>query len=146
MARGPTADRAACRAANLFLAGALALLLLVPLALAVSPDGDGLLLPGGARLPSLCLVRHLTGRPCPTCALGRSIVLAVHGRVGASWDAHRGGLVVLAWVLVQALVRLRLAVAPPRAWQWRRDAALSAASLLLLWAATVALGWTGPAT
>ncbi len=135
-------DRVSCRAVNLFLAAVLLLFALAPLALEVAPDGEGLLLPGGTRLPSLCLVRHLTGHPCPTCSLGRSIVLATHGRFGASWRTHRGGLLVLGWILIQLVARLALGARPPRAWRWRLDAGLSASSLILVWMATVALGWT----
>jgi len=127
-------DRRACRAANLFLAVALLIAALVPRALSVTPDGDGLEW-RGRRLPNVCLERHLTGQPCDTCRLGRAVVLASQGRWGDSLAQHRGGLVVWLWVAVQALWRVALAWAAPRR-RWRRlDAGLSGGSLVLVWVA-----------
>lgn len=60
----------------------------------------------GRPLPGLCVMRQLTGLPCPGCGLTRSIVSAVHGDVGDSFFYHRLGGLVFLYVLLQALTRL----------------------------------------
>ena len=127
-------DRRAYRAANLFLGVTLLLAALAPRALSVTPDGEGLEW-RGQRLPNLCLERHLSGRPCATCRLGRSVVLASQGRWSDSLAQHRGGLVLWLWLAVQALWRIALVLAAPSPRRWRLDAGLSGGSLVLVWAA-----------
>jgi hypothetical protein len=92
---------------------ALALLLLAagPRALTVSPDGARLLLPGGRALPELCLTKRTTGRECGSCHLGRSMVLATRGEFDRSIDQHPGGIILVGWIALQALVRVVLAFA-----------------------------------
>ena len=118
------------RAANLALAALCLLLLAAPRALAVTPAGDGVLLPGGVRLPELCLTKRLTGVPCSTCGITRSIVAAVHGDLAGAVEQHSGGLVLLGWVALQVPLRLALAARPRggRLPWW--DLAVTAASLL----------------
>ncbi len=33
----------------------------------------------------LCLVKHLTGVPCPTCGFTRGVLSFLHGHVGQAW-------------------------------------------------------------
>jgi len=56
----------------------------------------------GTPLPGLCMMRQLTGVPCPGCGLTRSIVSAVHGELRESFFHHRLGLAILFYVLLQA--------------------------------------------
>lgn len=128
------------RAANLALAALFLLLLAAPRALAVTPAGEGVLLPGGARLPELCLKKRLTGVPCSTCGVTRSIVAAAHGDLAGSVERHPGGLLLLAWVALQVPLRLALAAKPrgPRLPYW--DLGITAASLLAVMAAVSLIG------
>jgi hypothetical protein len=99
------------RRLNVWLAAGLLLLLAAPRVLSVSPDGAGLLLPGGHTVPELCLVKRTTGAECGSCHLGRSVVLAAQGEFGPSIDHHSGGVLLVGWVGLQALLRLVLALA-----------------------------------
>jgi len=106
-------------------------LLLAPRLLAPTPDGEGLQLPGGRRLPELCLIKRVTGHPCPTCNLGRSLVLLSRGDVAASRARHRGGLLLYGWIVFQFVARLVMAVIPlPRRW-WYADVAASMSTFLV---------------
>ena len=99
------------RMANAWLAIALLMMLAAPRLLSVSPDGARLLLPGGGVLPELCLTKRTTGRECSSCHLGRSVVLASHGNFAQSFEQHAGGVVLVAWLGLQALVRIILVFA-----------------------------------
>lgn len=124
------------RALNLALAGVSFLLFLGLGLLSPTAAGDGLALPGGARLPELCLTKRLTGEPCPSCGLGRSLVLAVHGQLRASRAQHPGGLLLLGWGGLHGLVRLALGLRARGRFTWL-DLAATAGSFLAV-AATVA--------
>lgn len=76
---------------NRFGAGAMAASLLA---------GGALWLPGPGA-PTLCPLRLLTGLPCPTCGLGHSVCLTLHGQLEAAWLENPVGP---ALVLVAALV------------------------------------------
>lgn len=96
---------------NAALAAGLLAMLAVPHALAVSPDGGRLALPGGRPVPELCLTKRATGRECSSCHLGRSVVLAAKGEMARSIVQHPGGVVLVAWTAVQAVVRVVLVLA-----------------------------------
>jgi hypothetical protein len=96
---------------NWGLALGLLILLTAPRAVTVSADGSGLLLPGGRAVPELCLTKRATGQECSSCHLGRSIVLATKGDMARSIAHHPGGVVLVAWTAVQAIVRIVLALA-----------------------------------
>ena len=68
---------------------------------------------GEARLPSLCLLRNVTGLPCPGCGLTRSWVDLVRGDLGASLGHHRLGWLIMLYVAAQA-IRHGLWLAVPR--------------------------------
>jgi len=40
------------------------------------------------QLPTACLTRRLTGVPCPTCGVGRSLHALVHGDIAGSLHYH----------------------------------------------------------
>jgi len=74
----------------------------------------GVLLAGGALvdpnrpLPvDLCLFKHLTGMPCPTCGLTRAVCHALQGDLMTSLSFHPAGIIalsiVLAWGIVAAV-------------------------------------------
>lgn len=121
-------------------AAAAALLLAAPLAFSVLPDGSGLSLLGRWTVPETCAVKLSTGRDCPTCHLGRSIVALAHGDVAASRRHHPGGSWLLGWVATQLPVRLALAWRRPSAAWWVADLAFTLATLTAVILA-VARGW-----
>ena len=133
----PVASR--YRAANLALALASLLLLLAPRALTLTPAGDGLLLPGGRRVPELCLRKRLTGEPSRSCHLGRSVVLGAQGAFEASLAQHPGGVLLVSWLALQALLRLGLGLARVSGRLWWLDLTLSAVSLLAVCSAVALL-------
>jgi hypothetical protein len=96
---------------NWGLAFGLLILLTAPRSVVVSADGSRLLLPGGRAVPELCLTKRATGQECSSCHLGRSIVLATKGDMARSIAHHPGGVVLVAWTALQALVRVVLALA-----------------------------------
>jgi hypothetical protein len=63
-----------------------------------------------------CSIRQTFGIPCPACGLTRSVLLTLHGHLGAAFEVNPGGpLVVLGLALVAALM-FALALRPaPRA-------------------------------
>lgn len=104
------------------------MVLAAPLALRVTADGTGLML-GTWRIPETCAVLLATGRQCPTCHLGRSIVALVHGDVAGSLRHHTGGVLLVGWAVLQALARLVLAWRAPDVRYWWADLSVSAVSL-----------------
>lgn len=99
---------------------------------------------GGARLPSLCVLRNTTGLPCPGCGLTRSWVDLVRGNPGASLEHHRLGWLVMLYIVAQAVRHGAWLAAPP----WRppveriggwldRGLILLAAALLVNWVVTL---------
>ena len=136
--------RSRYRALNVALGLTSLLLLAAPRALTLTPAGDGLLLPGGARVPELCLRKRLTGEPARSCQLGRSVVLAAHGEMEPSLARHPGGLLLWGWVAAHAAVRLGLALAAVPGRRWWIDLTFTAASLLAV-SSAVALFEGAPA-
>lgn len=115
---------------NAWLAVALLVLAMAPRAFTITPDGGRLLLPGGAAVPELCAVKRTTGRECGSCHLGRSVVLAAKGDFTRSVEHHAGGVILLGWVAVQALLRAILALTFARlARHWWVDLTITLASL-----------------
>jgi Protein of unknown function (DUF2752) len=59
-----------------------------------------------------CAIRQQFGIPCPACGLTRSVLLTLHGHLGAAVEVNPGGpLVVLGVALLAALM---FALALPR--------------------------------
>ena len=55
-------------------------------------------------LPLRCPLHFLTGIACPTCGLGRSLALAVSGRMQEAWQMHPlGPILLMGTVLGMAL-------------------------------------------
>lgn len=67
---------------------------------------------GNIPLPGICMMRSVTGIPCPGCGLLRSMVTAMHGNVAKSWEYHRLGLATIVYVVCQFLFRLGVMVFP----------------------------------
>jgi len=70
--------------------------------LRASRDGVWLL---GHRLGGVCLFQQLTGVPCPTCGMTRSIVLTLNGHLAAALRLNLAGPI---WVLAVATLALAL--------------------------------------
>ncbi len=64
------------------------------------------LLKGTVFLPIRCPLHLLTGILCPTCGLGRSLVLAFTGFYAESLSFHPGGLFVLLFSILYFFWRL----------------------------------------
>lgn len=77
----------------------------------------------GKPIPIACAFRRATGLPCPTCGLTRSMVLALHGNVGAAWSVMPVGPVLILGALSLAVVSLGYAAVAPRWRQASRDSA-----------------------
>ncbi len=59
----------------------------------------------GRELDWACSVRQTFGVPCPACGLTRSVLLTLHGHLGAAFEINPGGpLVVLGVALLAALM------------------------------------------
>lgn len=66
----------------------------------------------GSELGMACAIREQFGVPCPGCGLTRSVLLTLHGHLGAALEINPGGpLVVLGAALLAALL---FALALPR--------------------------------
>jgi hypothetical protein len=115
--------------------------LTVPQALTVAADGGRVLLPGDRVAPELCLTKRATGRECSSCHLGRSVVLAAQGEMARAIAHHPGGVVLVAWTAVQALVRLVLAMAfAGLARYWWVDLSVTLGTLTAATLGVVAMG------
>jgi hypothetical protein len=57
-------------------------------------------------LPESCAVLVRTGRPCPSCGVTRSLVVAAHGDFVRSRQFHPAGVPVLLMALVQCAMRV----------------------------------------
>lgn len=116
------------------------MLLAVPLAFSIAPGGEGLLALGRWPVPETCAVKLATGRDCPTCHLGRSIVALAHGDLAASRRHHQGGAWLVGVVALQLPLRIALALARPRGTLWLLDLTVTLVVLSSVTAA-VAYGW-----
>ncbi len=135
------------RVSNGVVLASLALCLLA--GLLIRPDeGDGgtILTLFGLPLPSVCWFRFSTGVPCAGCGLTRSVVLLLHGRVGASVAIHPFGVVVVALGLLLVPPRLARALGRTDLWitRWDRGwglaAALATVLMLIWWVSRVGVG------
>lgn len=116
---------------------AAAALCLIGLAQGVRTGFGGMAL-FGWRVPEACLLKAMTGRPCPGCGTARSVVLATQLRLRESAEMHPSGLYVAAWLAGQALVRALLVVVRPASRRvWIADLVISVATL----AAAANLPW-----
>ena len=89
-------------------------------------------------LPDLCLFHSVTGLPCPTCGLTRSIAAAARLDLAASWRFHPFGAFLLgALVLTPALPWLPEKVRADRRWRW------AGALLVAVWCAYALLRMAG---
>lgn len=96
-------------AAGLAGAGLVAALLVVR---ALATASRGAVYFNGRELGWECSIRQMFGVPCPSCGLTRSVLLTLHGHLGAAFEVNPGGpLVVLGIVLLAALL---FALALPR--------------------------------
>jgi hypothetical protein len=126
---------------NWGVAAGLVAMLTVPQVLTVSADGSGILLPGDRVAPELCLTKRATGRECSSCHLGRSLVLAAQGEMARSVAHHPGGVVLVAWTAIQALVRIVLALAfTGLARYWWMDLAVTLGTLTSATVGILAMG------
>ncbi|MCP9849397.1 DUF2752 domain-containing protein [Cyanobium sp. Morenito 9A2] len=94
-------------------------------ALAARSRGLPLPLPG-------CPLRALTGIPCPTCFLTRSVLASLHGDLGEALELHLFGPPLVAGGLWLALVQGVLGRPLPR-WSWGRLGLALALGLLIYW-------------
>lgn len=87
------------------------------------------------RVPIVCPVRRVTGRPCPGCGLTRSLVRMMHGDVAGSFRIHPAGPATAALLGYWAVTGSGHADgwADPRTWGQRRYRPLVAVG---------AAGWT----
>src|ERR1700690_1487684 len=74
----------------------------VGILLRASQDGVWLL---GHRLGGVCWFQRLTGVPCPTCGMTRSIVLTLNGHLGTALRLNLAGP---GWVLAVATLAVAL--------------------------------------
>jgi hypothetical protein len=61
----------------------------------------------GRELPSVCLIRHVTGRPCLSCGLTRGVAFLARGNVRDAVRANPLSPIVAAVAVGRALVALR---------------------------------------
>jgi hypothetical protein len=57
--------------------------------------------------PSLCLVKHIIGRPCPGCGMTRAAFAAAHGQFQLAWHYNHMVVIVLpllGWVWLRNII------------------------------------------
>ena len=84
---------------------------------------------------TICLLRNLTGLPCPTCGMTRSFCAISRGRVGAAIDLHPLGPIIYA-VFALVMVRSGLVAVSGRM-RWNLAGRVLVWSVPVLAAATV---------
>lgn len=89
--------------------GKVGLLLLLPLLLILIPTA------WLERRRSLCLIKNLTGKPCPGCGMTRAISSASHGRFRQAFRYNRLVVIVLPLLAYQWLQTLAKAYRDYRA-------------------------------
>ena len=67
--------------------------------------GDSLRI-GGTPMPNVCIMKQVSGLPCPGCGLTRSLVAAGHWEWARSLSHHRIGILILAYLVLQSVARL----------------------------------------
>ncbi len=129
------------RLVNLFAAAGVVAVMVALSLVHLTPDEGGLVLFGKWSIPELCLVKRTTGRTCPSCGIGRSLVLAAHGLAKQSLQHHTGGMLMLAWLLAQGLWRLVAVLFARRLAKWAAaDLFANAGLMLAVFSAVVYLG------
>lgn len=86
------------RRASLISWGRIGLLLLLPLALLAIPTA------WFERSPTICVIRRVTGRPCPGCGMTRAVSSMMHGHFREGYRYNKRVVIVLPLL---ALVWLR---------------------------------------
>jgi Protein of unknown function (DUF2752) len=87
----------------------------------------------GHAIPWECAMRRI-GLPCPTCGMTRSMVMMLHGDLGAAWRMAPGGPVLLAGVLLTAVALLAGAALRRPFPRWVRTTGLVyAAGAMMIW-------------
>jgi hypothetical protein len=86
------------------LAAVAAALALSRLVTPVKPDAPLTL--RGRELPSVCLIRHVTGRPCLSCGLTRGVAFLARGNVRGAVRANPLSPIAAALAVGRALVAL----------------------------------------
>ena len=92
----------------------------------------------GFTLPTVCVFKLTTGLPCAGCGLTRSVVLLMHGSLGASFAMHPFGVAAAGLAALQVPPRLTMAAGRRPAWIARFDrvwliSLLSVFVLMLAW-------------
>ena len=77
------------RRASLISRGRIGLLLLLPLALLAIPTA------WLERSPSICVIRRVTGRPCPGCGMTRAVSSVMHGHFRQGYRYNKRVVIVL---------------------------------------------------
>src|SRR5439155_16652693 len=52
-------------------------------------------------LPELCMLRRMTGLPCPGCGMTRCFISLAHGDLPAAWSYNPAGLLLFAILVFQ---------------------------------------------
>lgn len=92
--------------------------------------------PGGQRV-ELCMLKRVTGYPCPTCGTGRGSLALLHGELESAWRFNPLVFTVLAVLAAALTIRLAFGravrVEMGRVGRWLLLAA-AVAALLVNWA------------
>jgi hypothetical protein len=88
----------------------------------------------GHHLPGICLLRAVTGVPCPGCGITRGILQLLAGDVRASWRMAPAASIVLAFFVAMAIVAVL---------EWRSVVGGQVANRVRLLADRVLLGALG---
>jgi hypothetical protein len=48
----------------------------------------------------LCLIKHITGVPCPSCGSTRSVLSLLHGSISGAWQLNPIGFLIAAVLIV----------------------------------------------
>lgn len=76
-----------------------------------------LVLPPQGTGPSTCGMQRVTGLPCPSCGLTRSVTCALQGEMAAAWEYNPFGFLFAgAFLLLGGLLFV-----PPKAKRWLRE-------------------------
>jgi hypothetical protein len=77
----------------------------------------------GYQLHWVCWFKQLTGKPCPTCGMSRSVILTLHGYWGQAFQMNAAGPPAVMGLLLFAVGLLLLPI-------WQRSATPESISLL----------------
>lgn len=71
-----------------------------------SADEEAVTTLTGQPLVQMCWVKSVTGIPCPTCGLSRSLVAWLDGRIALAWQLHPLSIFLLVPLILQIPYRL----------------------------------------